>query len=142
MSAGDGSTPFEQSVEDAVREELPLAIGEVLGPMIHSAVRSDMRWWRRCAIVGYLVLAIGLGYVIHDNRERATQAGHDADRTTGALCALRHDLEERVAQTDRFLLEHPKGFAGIPAATLRVSEQGQIRTIQALSNLKCPPPSQ
>jgi hypothetical protein len=60
-----------------------------------------------------------------------------ADRTNGSLCALRGDLESRVRQTDVFLAEHPGGFAGIPAATLRQSEQGQVRTIRALSNLKC-----
>lgn len=136
MSAGDGTG----ALQDAVREEMPLAIGEVLAPLIHSAVRSEMRWWRLCAITGYLVLVLGLGWVIHDNSERAKSAARDAERTTGALCALRHDLEQRVAQTDKFLREHSEGFAGIPVATLRNSEQGQIRTIEALSNLKCPPP--
>jgi hypothetical protein len=63
--------------------------------------------------------------------------GAENDRTVRSLCALRQDLESRVAQTDKFLHDHPNGFGGIPAATLRVSEQGQIRTIQALSNLKC-----
>jgi hypothetical protein len=135
MNAGDGTA----ALHDAVREEMPLAIGEVLAPLIHSAVRAEMRWWRRCAIAGYLVLVLGLGYVIHDNSERAKSAARDAERTTGALCALRHDLEERVAQTNKFLHDHPHGFAGIPAATLRNGEQGQIRTIEALSNLKCPP---
>jgi hypothetical protein len=65
--------------------------------------------------------------------------GQQTDRTTGALCALRHDLENRVAQTDKFLHDHPEGFAGIPAATLRVNEQGQLRTIEALAGLKCHP---
>jgi hypothetical protein len=61
-----------------------------------------------------------------------------AHHTTAALCALRGDLEDRVAQTDRFLGEHPEGFAGIPAATLRANAQGQVRTIRALGIVSCP----
>jgi hypothetical protein len=72
--------------------------------------------------------------------QQADHAAQESSRTTGALCALRHDLEDRVAQTDTFLHSHPNGFAGIPAATLRNGEQGQLRTIQALSNLTCPAP--
>jgi hypothetical protein len=87
-----------------------------------------------------LVLSGLLIWALAVQGEQSDRAARDADRTTGALCALRRDLEDRVAQTDKFLLEHPAGFAGIPAATLRASEQGQIRTIGALSNLKCPPP--
>lgn len=70
----------------------------------------------------------------------AVHASDDASQTTRSLCALRHDLEERVAGSDNFLRDHPRGFAGIPAATIRASADGQRRTIRALSNLKCPPP--
>jgi predicted PurR-regulated permease PerM len=60
-----------------------------------------------------------------------------ADRTNGSLCALRHDLEQRVAGGEQFLREHPEGIPGIPAKTLQTSIDGQRRTIRALSNLKC-----
>lgn len=59
------------------------------------------------------------------------------DRNTDALCTLRSDLEKRVANTADFLKNHPKGFAGIPAATLRASAEQQQRTILALSDLDC-----
>jgi hypothetical protein len=61
-----------------------------------------------------------------------------ADRTTGSLCALRHDLEDRVANGERFLRDHPRGIPGIPAGTLRTSVDGQRRTVEALGDLRCP----
>jgi hypothetical protein len=65
--------------------------------------------------------------------------GQESDRSTAALCSLRRDLEVRVAAGDQFLRDHPHGIPGIPAGTLRTSTDGQRRTINALSNLKCPP---
>jgi hypothetical protein len=59
------------------------------------------------------------------------------NRVTGSLCALRHDLEERVSNGEAFLREHPRGIPGIPAATLKQSIGGQVRTIRALSDLRC-----
>lgn len=58
-------------------------------------------------------------------------------QTNASLCALRHDLEERVRGGEAFLLDHPHGIPGIPARTLRVSLSGQRRTIRALGNLSC-----
>lgn len=60
------------------------------------------------------------------------------ENTNASLCALRIDLERRVANAEKFLLDHPRGFAGIPAGSIRVSVDGQRRTIRALSGLKCP----
>jgi hypothetical protein len=55
----------------------------------------------------------------------------------GALCALRGDLEKRVATTEDFLSEHPEGIPGIPAESLRISLDGQKRTIETLNSLSC-----
>lgn len=60
-----------------------------------------------------------------------------ASSNTAALCALRHDLEARVKSSTDLLATHPEGLAGIPAATIRTTIDGQRRTILALSGLAC-----
>jgi len=67
----------------------------------------------------------------------AVRAYHDADVSRGALCALREDLEKRVASSKDFLIENPGGIAGIPAKTIRDGIKNQERTIKALDGLSC-----
>jgi hypothetical protein len=62
-----------------------------------------------------------------------------ATTTTTALCALRGDLERRVARGQTFLQEHPRGIPGFRPAFIRSTLDGQARTIVALSVVKCPP---
>lgn len=83
-----------------------------------------------------LIIALGVGvYAV----SLAVRIGEESEKTTAALCTLRQDLQVRVDATERFLVDHPKGFAGIPAVQLRQSLDGQKRTIAALSSLECPP---
>lgn len=70
-------------------------------------------------------------------KDAADETHHLAATTNAALCALRRDLEVRVTASLKFLDEHPEGFAGVPAAQIRTSVQGQQHTIAALSGLKC-----
>jgi hypothetical protein len=65
---------LEEKVDEAVAAQMPEALGGALGPLIHAAVRADFKRYRLQAIVGFLVLALGLGYAIRDNRERSTRA--------------------------------------------------------------------
>lgn len=58
-------------------------------------------------------------------------------KTNKALCAFRGDIAARVAQGKAFLREHPEGFAGIPAAQLRQTIDGQQRTVDSLAGLDC-----
>jgi hypothetical protein len=98
--------------------------------------RERSLWWLRLMLPVWaerLWLVALSGLVLWSVWSQAQQN----DRTKGSLCELRHDLERRVEQTDSFLRAHPGGFGGISAATLRVSEQGQRRTIRALSDLRC-----
>lgn len=57
--------------------------------------------------------------------------------TQDALCALRLDLERRVEASREFLDDHPDGFLGYSASAIRVSLEGQERTVAALSDLSC-----
>lgn len=75
------SDDVKVAVKAAVREEMPEAIGEALAPLIYAAVRADTRSYRRKVVVGFLVLFLGVGYGVHDNRERSTRA-------RGVLCTM------------------------------------------------------
>lgn len=65
------------------------------------------------------------------------QTSRDSRVTTAALCALRHDLERRVASSQAYLLTHPHGLPGFPASTIRDGIKNQQRTIAALSGIDC-----
>lgn len=72
--------------------------------------------------------AVWLAFKVNDTTE--TQ--------NAALCTFRADVQTRAQQGEDFLRDHPEGFAGIPAATLRQSIDGQRRTVAALARLDCP----
>src|SRR6266576_2955938 len=56
---------------------------------------------------------------------------------TKSLCALRSDLQRRVRSGERFLIAHPQGLPGVPAATIQQGLDNERRTVQALSPLTC-----
>lgn len=68
-------------VVQAVHGAMPEALAEALGPEIKRAVAREvkgtvshvLRRYVLGATIGYVILAAGLGYVIHDNRVRSTQ---------------------------------------------------------------------
>lgn len=62
----------------------------------------------------------------------------DASRTHDALCTFRGDLENRVAQSRKYLAETPNAIPGITPAQIRSSLDSQQHTIDALSTLDCP----
>lgn len=89
-----------------------------------------------------LVLSVGVAiYAWVDSGNKADDIAGVASTTNTALCAFRNDVESRASQTAKFLADNPKGFAGIPAATLRQSLQGQRRAVASLKSLDCPPPA-
>jgi hypothetical protein len=81
-------------------------------------------------VVATVVLYVFLGAAV-------LWTNHEAGVTRDALCALRGDLERRVASSERFLVEHPVGVPGIPASTIREGIINQRRTINALAGLSC-----
>lgn len=74
---------------------------------------------------------------IRENIALTKRVDANADVTTAALCALRGDLEKRVANSTAFLKEHPRGIPGIPAKTIRAGIENQRRTIEALDGIRC-----
>jgi hypothetical protein len=93
------------------------------------ALRKTLRMLVVSTVILYLVL-IGLSVKIYlDGRE-----------TNEALCTFRVDLITRVTQSITFLSEHPKGAPGIPVKTIVDGVNNQVRTINALSGLRCTTP--
>lgn len=72
-----------------------------------------------------------------DIRALSLQARRDAEVSRSALCALRTDMERRVATSKALIARNPQGFAGIPARTIRDGIRNQERTIRALSSIDC-----
>jgi len=84
----------------------------------------------RLLIAATVVLYVAVGLV-------AAMSWSTAQTSQDALCALRSDLEARVATSLEFLAEHPEGVAGIPAKTIKDGINNQRRTISALRSLDC-----
>lgn len=89
-------------------------------------IRTRIRW----LLIGTAFLYVVVGYV-------SIYAYNTAQTNTDALCAFRADLQDRVQSSQAFLRDHPQGFAGIPAATIKTSLDGQVRTIHVLRDLPC-----
>lgn len=102
------------------------------GHDIAADIKRSLRYLTRATVGLALVLIAVSGYGLY-----ALKAQND--RNTGALCALRQDLERRVASSQEFLAQNPHGIPGITAASLQQSISGQQRSIVALSGLHCPP---
>lgn len=108
-------------------------------PTVAQSLQRGLRWLAAATVVLFLVVcALGIaGY------NELQQGQHDTEdlavTTTGALCALRLDLQSRVDQAETFLKSHPNGFAGLSPEAIQQQVDGQKRTIATLSTLQCPP---
>lgn len=102
----------------------------------HSAVKRLDARYRRIAIRQTITSILILGLLIFAIAQRR-RTDEQSNRNAAALCALRSDLQRRVDSAEQFLIDHPKGIPGIPAATLRQQTVGQQRTIDALKVLRC-----
>jgi presenilin-like A22 family membrane protease len=88
-------------------------------------------------LVAYVFLA-GLSIFVYvDAANRRAAIAEVAVETNTALCALRGDLERRIAAAEVFLDENPDGVPGISAEVIRTSIANQQLTIDALSSLDC-----
>lgn len=93
---------------------------------IEAELRKGIRWLAIATICLYLVLA-GLVVFVWSNQRV----------TTDSLCTFRSGIEQRVAEGQKFLIEHPNGVNGIPASTIKNSLTNQQVTLKALKKLKC-----
>jgi hypothetical protein len=59
------------------------------------------------------------------------------NQTTEGVCALRADLERRVALGVKYLETHPNGALGLKPEEIRAGIDNQQRTVTALGDLDC-----
>jgi hypothetical protein len=97
---------------------------------------------RRLPVVLALALSLvllGAAALFGYNRHQANRNMARNSTALIALCALRHDLDMRIASSEDLLVKYPHGFAGIPAAVIRSSVENSKRTRVTLNVLDCPP---
>jgi hypothetical protein len=89
-----------------------------------------------CLLVAVLMVGVAFdtARVVELTNNVAVNQQHD----TRALCTFRGDLQTRVTSGLNFLVDHPKGIAGISAQTLQSSIANEQRTLTALHSLICP----
>lgn len=114
----------ERREQEATRKR----VDELAASVVGWQARVDSRY-RIVVALSTVAVVLALG--------TAGLAWSSARGNQDALCALRHDLQDRVAVSERFLAEHPEGALGLSAKTIRTSLDGQRRTIRALSELSC-----
>ena len=103
------------SVIDWIRRHRPRAVGRIVTPYLTAA----------------LTILVVLSLVqIKQTRDYSAE-------TQDPLCALRGDLEQRVEGSREFLRKYPEGLLGIPASAIRISLEGQERTVRVLDSLSC-----
>lgn len=102
------------------------------------------RWQVASAFVAltaaFVAMGVILGVQVGHNRDairRVRQLERLGAQAHVALCTFKADLRERVRDGRRFLADHPDGFAGITAATIRQSLTNQQKTVDSLAELEC-----
>jgi hypothetical protein len=95
----------------------------------------DQRYRKVAALV---MFSVALGFVaLGGTLLLFKRTDRTASQNATALCALRGDLERRVADGRAFLMTHPAGIPGIPAASVKTSIGNSERTIRALRVIDC-----
>lgn len=91
-----------------------------------AAYRARARLVLRSLIVLAVATAVLYGIV-----------GYVAFTNQRALCTFRDDLVTRVATSEKFLKDHPKGAFGFTPQQIKDGIANQRRTIDALQGLTC-----
>lgn len=99
--------------------------------------------WRRYRWFGAWLISMGgvvfVYLALQNNADAIRHQSQLGAQTHTAVCALRHDLQDRVKNSEQFLRSHPHGFAGVTVKVIRAQIMGQEKTIQALHSLDCRP---
>jgi hypothetical protein len=111
----------------------------VSDPDIGAQIQRGLRRLTYATVVLFIALGVVGVFGWHDAVAKRHDLQREEMRTNRALCTLRGDLADRVRASEDFLINHPAGIPGVPAATIRSNLNGQRRTVAALSNLHCAP---
>lgn len=76
-------------------------------------------------------------YQAHKLSDNRAELAIIATQTHSALCTLRADLQHRIDDANKFLVDHPNGIPGISAQEIKNSINNEEQTVNALAPLKC-----
>jgi hypothetical protein len=99
-------------------------------PAIHTAkiLRRHLMILTILTLALYIIISLlTVGTIIQGNKN------------TRALCAIRDNAAQRVAQSQEFLDDNPKGIPGISVGDIRRSISQAKTTVRSLSDINCPP---
>jgi hypothetical protein len=95
-------------------------------------------WYRHHALViTHVLLAIGVVLALLGTIKTSRDTHQLASDTHRAVCTLRADLVQRVESAQKFLINHPGGFAGVSRKDILISLRNQQRTIKSLESAHC-----
>jgi hypothetical protein len=101
-------------------------------------ILSAQKSMAMATVVLYLVLALFGGTAWAIRSHDVSYINEIATTNQLALCAFRHDVQQRITTSEEFLREHPNGIPGISPAMIRSNLAAQRQTVDALSVLNCP----
>jgi hypothetical protein len=104
---------------------------------VKDTLQGQLRILIRATVALYLGLALVFGYAFVQAERNRMDLETAAEQTSAALCALRADLERRVATSENFLERNPDGIPGISAKTIQDGIDNTERSIEALAGLDC-----
>lgn len=109
------------------------------GPTVAEKLQNGLKLLAIATVFLYLVtIGLGIGGFLYIRGY--AQEGRDLSiQTTGALCALKFDFQQRIDQNKQFLEDNPNGIPGITPAVIQQQIDNTQRTLDALSTIECPP---
>jgi hypothetical protein len=127
--------PFIDGDDDRRDDETRGRIREIQAGLVAWQGVVDSRYRK---VVWLVMLAVAVSFTaVGGEWALLKRTNRSASGNRAALCALRHDLEARVADSRRFLSTHPRGIRDIPAKQIRMSISNSERTIGALRVIDC-----
>ena len=123
----DEPTPRRRASDFVPETEVP-PVPEVAKKTLSAAeeIKRTLRGLVIATVVLYLAM-VGVAFYVYSNSRDNTKA----------LCAIRHDAQVRVTESQAFLNAHPNGFLGLSASQLQQSINDSDQTVNALSGLGC-----
>jgi hypothetical protein len=120
-----------ENVPKRRRTDHVLPKADLSNPALHTA--KELRRMLRI-LIGLTVVLYVIMFGI------ATYTYFQGQRNTKALCTIRDNAQNRVAQAQQFLQDHPNGIAGLTPDDLQRSINTSQATVKALEDVDCPPP--
>jgi hypothetical protein len=110
-----------------------IRVRDWLFPNRNSHPRAIHPWRWRLLALWIVIFTIVAFWGIRTNRD----LGRDGRQAHDAICVLKDDFKRRIADSERFLNEHPNGIPGITAQAISESLEGLRRTLQSLGAVRC-----